>query len=312
MSKADEPATPTEDQVKAANAAEEAKWQGDFPEENLTIPYKREDDSAKTEPKATEEPKDDVPEDEEAPTETVTYTDPEPVVTVADPGEYKPADYSFEVTLKDGKSVKVSTPEEAEKIADDPENFETPKQLMDFINKQNKMNTKLDKDKSEYDKNKAEFDTQTETEESRQANIESFTAEFKYLADKGLMPKIPKEFMDADWQDPEVAKQPGVKEQIELLDYMVKENEARMKAKVKPLTSIVDAYNAWQLDTGRQKQEEEHKAAGEARREAGARVAGVSPSQQGSSVPKGIAVGNPNVMKRGAAVWDDQVYKLTI
>lgn len=307
MSKADEPATPTEDQVKVANEAEEAKWQGDFPEENLTIPYKREDDSASTDKsKATDNSEDD-PENEEENTEVVTYSDPEPIVTVQDPGDYKPADYSFEVTLKDGKSVKVSTPEDAEKLADDPENFETPKQLMDFINKQNKMNTKLDKDKSDYDQRKAEFDTQTETEESRQANIENFTAEFKYLADKGLMPKIPKEFMDADWQDPEIAKQPGVKEQIELLDYMVKENETRMKAKVKPLTSIVDAYNAWQLDTGRKQQEADNKAAGEARKAAGARVAGVSPSQQGSFVPKGIAVGNPNVMKRGAAVWDNQV-----
>lgn len=302
----DDKTTPTEDQVKEANAAEEAKWQGDFPEENLTIPYKREDDAkGDDKPKDTEEPKNDAPKDEEEATQAATYSDPEPLVTVDDPGEFKPADYSFEVTLKDGKSVKVSTPEEAEKLADDPENFETPKQLMDFINKQNKMNTKLDKDRSDYDKQKAEFDSQSDAEASRQTNIANFTAEFQYLTTKGLMPKIPKEYMDADWSDPEIAKQPGVKEQIELLDYMVKENETRQKAKVQPLTSIVDAYNAWQLDTGRQKRETEAKEAGEARKAAGAKVAGVSPSSQGAYVPKGIAVGNPNVLKRGAAVWDD-------
>lgn len=299
MSKADESTTPTEEQINAANAAEEAKWQGDFPEENLSIPYKRE-----TEEKKTEE-NDNKDDGEEEVTEVVTYSDPTPLVTIQDPGEYTPADYSFEVTLKDGKTVKVNTPDDAEKLADDPENFETPKQLMDFINKQNKMNTKLDKDKSDYDRQKAEFDSQTDTEASRQTNIENFTAEFKYLADKGLLPKIPKEYMDADWQDPEIAKQPGVKEQIELLDYMVKENEARIKAKVKPITSIVDAYNAWQLDTGRQKKEEENKAAGEARKIASSRVASSSPAQQGAYVPKGIAVGNPNVLKRGATVWDN-------
>jgi hypothetical protein len=122
---------------------------------------------------------------------------------------------------------------------------------------------------------------------------------------RGYIPKIDPKYLDADWSDPGIAKQDGVKEQIELLNYMVKENEARLKAKVKPLVSIVDTFNAWQLDTGRQKEEAEAKAAAEARKEAGARVAGVSPSSQGSYVPKGIAVGNPNVLKRGASVWDN-------
>lgn len=300
MSKADEP-TVTEEQVNAANAAEEAKWQGDFPEENLTIPYKREDDSDSNEKsKTTEEPK-----DEEENTEVVTYTDPEPVVTVSDPGEYKAADYSFEVTLKDGKTHKVSTPEDADKLAQDPDNFETPSQLLTFIRQSQKMESKLDKDKSDWEQQKAIFDTQRETEDSRQTNVDNFTAEFQYLIGKGLMPEIPKEYIDADWQDPEVAKQDGVKEQIELLNYFVKENEGRIKAKVKPLTSMVDAYNAWQLDTGRQKEADDHKAAGVARKTAGARIAGVSATQQGSYVPKGIAVGNPNVLRRGAAVWDN-------
>lgn len=300
MSKADESTAPTEEQVNAANAAEEAKWQGDFPEENLSIPYKRDDKDDKG---SSEEQKDE--DDKEEISEVVTYSDPEPIVTVDDPGEYKPGDYSFEVTLKGGKTIKVDTPQEAEKLADDPDNFETPKQLMDFINKQNKMNTKLDKDKSDYDRQKAEFDSQSDTEASRQTNIQNFTAEFQYLIGKGLMPDIPKEYTDADWQDPEIAKQPGVKEQIDLLNYMVKENEMRIKAKVKPLTSIVDAYNAWQLDTGRQNEEKEKKRAGEARKSASSRVASGSPAQQGSYIPKGIAVGNPNILKRGASIWDN-------
>jgi len=290
---------PTEEQVKAANEAEQAKWQGDFKEDDLTIPYKREE-AEEEQPKPPV--KDNTQDDDE---EEVAYADPTPVVTVEDPGDFTPEDYSFEVTLKDGKTVKVATPEEAEKLADDPDNFETPKQLMDFINKQNKMNRNLDRDRERWETQKKTYEEQTQTEQQRLETVNNMASEMDYLVSKNLMPAIEKKYLDADWSDPEIAKQPGVKEQIELLKYMVKENELRLKSKVKPLTSMVDAYNAWKLDTNSKKAEEEHRAAGEARKVAGARVAGVSPAQQGTYVPKGIAVGNPNVLKRGAAVWDD-------
>lgn len=307
-----EPQTPSEEQVKAANEAEMAKWEGDFKEEDLAVPYKREAEDKKVDTKtaedtdkAGEEPKEDQP---------VTEPDdePEPQTALEDPGEYKPADYSFEVTLADGKTHKVSTIEEAEKLADDPENFETPKQLMDFINKQAEMKSKLDKDFEKWQEKKTTFTEQLETETQRREQINSYVGEFKYLVGKGLLPAVPKEYVDADWSDPEVAKQPGVKEQMDILNYMVKENKVRAKAGIKPLTSIVDTFNAMQADPTLKKVEDTKaqeaaakKAADDARKAAGARVAGVSPAQQGSFVPKGIAVGNPNVLRRGASVWDD-------
>lgn len=305
--------SPTEEQVKTANELEMAKWEGDFPEEDLQVKYKREDEpndkqtgnsndnSAVSIPPKTDD-EDRGAEDEQ---ESETYSEPAPVVTVDDPGEYKPADYSFEVTLKDGKTKKVTTPEQAEELADDPDNFETPKQLMDFINKQNKMVRNLDRDHDKWESQKKTYDEQSAEETNRQETINNYASEFTYLIGKGLMPKIPAEFVTADWSDPQVAKQPGVKEQIELLDYLVKENGTRKKAGIKELNSIVDAYNAWQLDTGKKKQEEETKEAGEARKAAGSRVAGVSATAQQPFVPKGIAVGNPNVFKRNEAVWDD-------
>lgn len=315
--KNDKPA-PTEEQLKAANEAEEAKWQGDFKEEDLSIPYKREkEDEAKkgtnaddkgtvSDGKEKTEPK------TEAVVEEPEYTEPVPALTVEDPGEYKPADYSFEVTLKGGKTVKVSTPEEADKLSEDPENFETPKQLMDFITKSNKMHRQLDKDYDEWEKKHKTFSEQLETETQRRETIDGYVGEFQYLVSKGKLPAIAKEYVDADWSDPEIAKQPGVKEQIAILNYMAKENEVRAKAGVKPITSIVDAYNAWREDEGvkqeeadRKAQEEADKAAGEARKAASARVAGVSPTNQGTYVPKGIAVGNPHVFDRGAAQWDN-------
>lgn len=293
--------TKTEAQVKASNEAEEAKWQGDFKEEDLHVPYKREaapkDEATTTE---TDEDNDSDKEDDAS-----QEAEPAPVVTMQDPGEFKAPDLAFEVTLKDGKTVKVSTPEEADTLSEDPENFETPKQLLDFIKKANKMERSLDQALEKWQTQKDTFEEQTATASQRQETLVTMENEFKYLVGKGLMPKIDKQYLDADWSDPEIAKQSGVKEQVELLNYMVKENETRARAKVAPLKSVVDAYNAWQLDSGRKQAEADKKAEGEARKTAGARVAGVSPSQQAPYVPKGIAVGNPNILKRGQAQWDD-------
>lgn len=297
MSK-DDTQQPTEDQVKSANEMEQARWQDDFEKEQLTVPYSRED--------KPEEPKDDPVQEDAGKDDTETDDDVEeyeaPIsnLTVSDPGEYKPADYSFEVTLKDGKTQKINTPEDAEKIADDPENFETPKQLMDFLRKSQKMENKLESDKEKYEANKALYDEQLQTEQQRSEAVDSIASEMEYLVSKGLVPPVAKEFKDADWSDPEVADQPGVKEQRALLAYMAKENAARYKANVKPISSVVDAYSAWKLEQNEKQAKDETKEAGERRREAGARVAGTSSAPSGSSSPSGIAVGNPNVFRRGA------------
>lgn len=298
MSKADETVALTEEQIKQANEAEAANWQGDFDAEDLKIPYTREVEPKPEEPKATEE----VAENEDENLEVREV--PDSVVTVNDPGEYKPADYSFEVTLADGKSVTVNSPEEAEKIADDADNFETPKQLLQFIRKSQRMENSLDRDKEKYEAQKEKFDEQSAEEKSRQETVNTFESEFLYLAGKGLIPKLSKELMSADWADPEVSKDKDVKVYAGIMDYLVKENAVRAKAGVKPMTSILDAFTGWQLDSEQKTQADEKKAAGEARKAAGSRVAGVSATQQGSFAPKGIAVGNPNVFKRGQAIWD--------
>lgn len=309
---ADDKQTPTEEQVKTANELEKAKWGDDFPEEDLQVKYKKDDDSNQNNKNSSNGTTNNTDgsdtgaggekNDEEL---QESYEEPAPVVTVEDPGEYKPADYSFEVILKDGKTKKVSTVEEADALADDPDNFETPKQLMDFINKQNKMRINLDKDREKYDDKKSKFDEQSEEEQSRIDTINNYAAEFNYLVSKGLIPKVAKEYLSADWTDPQVAKQSGVKEQSAILDYMVKENEARAKEGVKPLTSIIDAYNAWKLESNDEAEEKAKKEAGEQRKTNSSKVSGVSASNQAPFVPKGIAVGNPNVFKRNEAVWDN-------
>lgn len=312
----------TEEQVDAANEAEFKKWEGDFDPETLKVPYsrdekKKEDDKPDEEEDISDKDKK-AAEDEQEQVET--YTDPAPVVTVADPGEYKPADYSFEVTLKDGKTHKVATPEEADKLAEDPENFETPKQLLDFMRRSQKMENQLEKDKEKWEMQKKTFDDQTAEEKARQEQADGFTKEMLYLMDKGLLPEITDPQAKQRWletdgeasKDKEFVKTPGVKEQVELLNYFVKENERRMKAGVRVLTSMIDTYNAWQqdperkkADEARHKEEDDKRAAGEARRAAGARIAGVSASNQAPYVPKGVAVGRVINFHRDASVWQD-------
>lgn len=289
---------------EAANKAA-GIWDDDFSEEELTVPLTREEKDAKgTDEKTEEDPKDSTAGNDKVEEEPVeVYSDPAPVVTVEDPGDYTPADYSFEVTLKDGKTVKITTPEDAEELSDDPENFETPRQLLDFIKKTTQMQNKLDKDYDKWELQKKTFDEQTATAAERQQNVDNLTKGFEYLISKGLMPQIDPADAIADWNDPEVAKHDGVKEQIALINYMVKENASRAKAGIPVLSSALDAFNAWQLDTNRQQEEQEHKAAGEARRAAGARVAGTSASNAAPYVPKGISVGRVIPM-RGAANWE--------
>lgn len=283
------------------------KWDDDFSEEELNIPYKREAGDGVHEDAGTAEEEDKSAGDnldEEVGQEVADYTPPTPVITAQDPGEYQPADYSFEVTLKDGKTQKISTPEEAEALADDPDNFETPKQLMDFINKQNKMNQNLDRDRERYDTQKKTYDDQVKVDQERQQTVQNLTAGFEYLIAKGLMPKINPADAIADWSNAEIAKHEGVKEQIALINYMTKENEQRQKAGIPVLGSALDAFNAWKLETDSKTASQEQRQAGEQRKAAGARVAGVSPAQQGSIAPKGIAVGRV-LPSRGAAMWDD-------
>lgn len=302
-------AAPTEvQQHSMQEAADKAAghWQGDFTDEQLTIPYKREasnekdedeDDTSSSDTEATSE------DTESKVTEEIA--DPEPVITITDPGEYKAADYSFEVTDKNGKTVKIATPDDAEKFAEDDENFQTAKDLRYFLSKSQKMERDLERDYEKWDSQRQTFAQQVETEAQRRETVTSYEAEFEYLAGKGLIPKLSAELKAADWRDPEVASNDDVKVYNDILNYLVEENKIRVTARVKPLTSIIDAYNAWKLDTNRQKTEAARKAAADQRKTAGAKVAGVSPSQQGSSAPKGIAVGRSDVFKRGQAIWDN-------
>jgi hypothetical protein len=308
------PADPKAEAAKKSNEQELAKWKDDFSEEQLIVKYKNDEDTKDdksagdgdkqgSESSESEEVTGDTEDTSEAP--ETTYSEPAPVVTTEDPGEFKPQDYSFEIDIK-GKTHKVDSAEKAAELAEEFAEDLTAKQLVSLVSKGSSIEGKQERDKDKWEAQKKEFDEQSSAQQERDQAITTMASEFDYLVNKGLLPKIANQYKNADWQDPLVSKQPGVKEQLELVNYMVKENEARNKAGLKPLTSVVDAYNAWQLDENRKKSENDDKQAGEQRKAAGARVAGVSPAAAGQvSSPKGISIGNPNVFKRGAAIWDD-------
>ncbi len=113
--------------------------------------------------------------------------------------------------------------------------------------------------------------------------------ELNYLVDKGKLPAVAKKYQNANWSDPEVAKQPGVKEQVELLNYMAKENASRRRAGLSDLTPST-ALTEMRAEAAEKALKDGGDAAGEARRAAGARVAATTPAPV-SAVPKGVSVG---------------------
>lgn len=255
-----------------------------------------------TEPKVKTEAGDEVERGEEAetsPADTPDKTTAEnvptappvsaPPATVPDPGEFKPQDYSFEVPVK-GKPVKVTSVEEADALAADPDNFETPQQLMQFMRLSQKMENGIERDKAAWQQSRSEFDRQQETIQQRQDKIETISAEINYLQQRGDLPPVAREYADADWTDPLVAKQPGVREQLALLQYMDEENERRQAAGLKSTVTALDAFIGWQIEQAKAKADKDNRTAGEQRKAAGAKVAGSGPAPI-SNRPKGIAVG---------------------
>lgn len=272
------------------------EWEDDFDSKDLSIPYKREE--------VEEDKKEEVTENEETDDteEELTETpELEEVVTLEDPGNYEPKDYSFDYSV-DGKSYKISSSDDVDKIPNEDLEKLSAKDLSSLIRRANLIDTKHDKDEEEFNKSKDAYESQLQQQQERDKVIETFAAEFDYLVSKGYLPKVPDELRNSDWADPKIAAKDGVKEQKAILDYMVKENKQRAKLNLKPIDSIIDAFNAYSLENNRRDEQERHKRSGESRKQAGARVSAPTNNQPASMAPKGIAVGRVNAF-RNSADW---------
>lgn len=227
-----------------------------------------------------------------------------------DPGDYQPADYSFEVTIYTGpkgeekpKTVKVHSVEEGERLLDDDPNFGTPRNLLAFNNKLFKMEAKLERDEEAHKAAKEAYDAQLEGQEDRQERINLVANELRYLETKKRLPEVAAKYRNADWNDPEIAKQPGVKEQLALLKYMAKENKERTKLGLSPVGAL-DAFNSMQAEAMSNKDATNKTTAATNRKTAGARVSGSSPAPVSGNAPKGIAVGRGGSLRDLETNWN--------
>lgn len=266
----------------------EAKIRGDSqPEPNVRIVTKQEQAADVQTEEDDEDSDDDETEDTARPVDLGPSS--------PDPGTFQPGDYAFEVQVFDQnnshpKVRKITSPEQWDELLESDPNLGSAAALLKAQRNATKMENNLERDKREFDAKKKTFDDEKAQIDARNAQIETYVAEIGYLQQKGDLPEVAKKYVDADWSDPEIAKQPGVKEQLALLTYMRRENQVRIKAKLKPMTSILDAFNSYQIDRARKGQATTKVTAAQARRANGARVAAVSAPPVGQA-PPGIAVG---------------------
>lgn len=226
----------------------------------------------------------------------------EDVIELEDPGEYRPADYSFEVTTykedKDGnlskpKTVKVTSIAQWEELLADDPNLGSSLAVNKAFRAAQKMESNLESDQKTHDAKKTEYDKAVADQAQSEAVTNTWANEINYLEENGDLPKVPAKFKNVPWvgadADKEALKDEAVKAQIDLLEYMRKENIKRRKLGLSDL-GPEGAFSRRALDTRKKASNEIKTKSEESRKAAGARVAGSSPNPV-TVAPKGIAVG---------------------
>lgn len=287
-----DPNAPADQQPQGTSIVErEMRINPNF-EESIHIVEPGDTDSQRTE---TTEDADTQPDEDDGTDDEATIVSETPVILAPDPGEFKPADYTFEVTVYDennanARTHKIKSVSEWDDLLDRDPNLGSASALLKAQRQATKMESASERDKADWQAKKDAYEQEKTQTDARTAAIARNVAEVDYLVNRGDLPKVAKEYATADWSDPEIAKQPGVKEQNALLSYMQKENKARAKAGLPQMSSILDGYNAWQLDQAKKNTATAKVTAGQARKVAGARIApaGSTPSQ---IAPPGLMIG---------------------
>lgn len=212
----------------------------------------------------------------------------QPAAQLEDPGEFQPKDYSFDITLADGSVIKIEKPEDIDNVPQDAD-FGTPANLAKMNANYTRMVVGLDADKREYEAGKEAYDKQVAESADIEQRITTTLNEMAYLEKKGKLPAVDEKYNDANWSDPEVAKQPGVKERLDLLAYRAKENEERTKLGLSPM-SLLEAHMQMGQDAAVQKAADEKKQQGEQRKAKGSMIGGATASHF-DSTPDDMIVG---------------------
>lgn len=199
--------------------------------------------------------------------------------TTEDPGDFKPGDHSFTVTIN-GTRTKVTSLDQADQLAEDPDAFKDAKQLIRFMDKRSDMRTAIADDKKSYDEQKSKYDERQQLTEIRNERLNTWANELDYLTKRGDIPDVKADLNTAEaglkWAT-DYKDEPGVKERLEIMAYMDGESKNRQAAGLPPMTSMIEAYNEMQLKNLKTDQQTQHSEDIRTRQQRGSRVAGPSP-----------------------------------
>lgn len=219
---------------------------------------------------------------------SVQAHDTQPAAKLDSPGDFQPKDYAFDVTLADGSTIRVEKPEDIDNIPADAD-FGTPANLAKMQAAYTKMVVGIENDKRDYDARVEAFNKQEESTKELETRIEVMVNELNYLENKGKLPKVDPKYADADWSDPEIAKQPGVKERLELLEFRAKENAERERLNLSPM-SLLEASREMAAQVAEQAETDRQQKQAALRKQKGAMVSGPT-GMPSTSMPDDMIVG---------------------
>lgn len=262
--------------------------------------------------------------DDEAAPVTETPDEPEQIVEdepvgIEDPGEYQPADYSFDVVTYDDegkkpKTVHITSVDQWDELLEADPNFGSTSSLMKAMRASNRMERGLEEDQKDWEARKAQYDEAVSLQEEYQGNVQSVANEMNYLATKGELPVLTQGEQNMSWYksgtltpDPKVLQDhPNVKAWVDLVLYMRRESANRTKAGLPPLKSAIDAFNAMQLDSRVKQDQQRAGRAAQVRKENGARVSSPGTTPVSAIAPAGIKVGrNLGSLQRLGQNWSN-------
>lgn len=235
------------------------------------------------------------PEAEAGPREPVAPPPPEPdeagvyaPPTTADPGEFQPGDYSFTVQTTDGRTHRISSPEDADGLARELDNnpdLISASQFMQLSRKTALMEQGIANDQRAYEQAREEWETQANQQQVREQTLQNIYSGLSYLEGRGLIDKVPPELDRADvkWEDH--TDNPAIKQRLDILKYMEDENNARMSAGLLPNFDPIAAQTAMELETIRNRDKETSSREKTINRSRGALVGKKAPYQPSNPQP---------------------------
>ena len=240
-------------------------------------------------------------------TESIVDTTVYPV----DPGDFVPQDYSFDVTVfnEDGKKpkvVKIKTIEDYEQLLDNDVNFGSAVAVMKAQRLAAKLELNQERDLREYKTKKDSYDSQIKEINQTQESNTQIASEINYLVAQGKLPELSADLQVANWSDPTVAAKPGIKEHVELLKYIVKENALREKSGLHSRMTIIDGYNAMQLDKMHEAQKQASQKSAQLRKSVASSVSKPQDTTKDAGpgfTPNGTRIVNVDDAKKKMSGW---------